>query len=226
MSAAHLRKTGLGLAGALGFLLLAFWFLVTPNNLLTRLFSAQISDPDARVVLGPYPSGDDLRMLKQHGVETVVSLLDPALPYERVLMDREEALAAQYRLRLLSFPMVSFFGRPVGDGYGANGTAAAEAVAHAGGKVYLHCYLGLHRTASVRRLLEARGLPTAPYRVREGEHSGEARLLANARVDFDEGRFREALGWLGQISRPGPDALALLDRIEGRAGNKGKEEAP
>ncbi len=54
------------------------WYvLITPNNPLTRLFQRQISDTDARIIIGPYPEDADFQLLQRAGVTTVVTLLNP-----------------------------------------------------------------------------------------------------------------------------------------------------
>jgi len=72
----------------------AWWVLITPGNPLTSLFRRQISDTRARIVIGPYPAERDFRLLKQNHVGRVVPLLDPAIPYEATLLEREHDPAA------------------------------------------------------------------------------------------------------------------------------------
>lgn len=67
-------------------------------------------DIAANTIIGPYPVESDFKRLSENGVETIVSLLDPALYYEKQLLDEETALAKQDRMRLLNFPMTSFLG--------------------------------------------------------------------------------------------------------------------
>jgi len=71
----------------------ACWVLLNPCDPLTRLFQREISDVDARIVIGPYPSEADFRLLKSNSVDLVVSLLDPVIPYEASLLQREQELA-------------------------------------------------------------------------------------------------------------------------------------
>jgi len=71
----------------------AWWALTTPDNPLTNLFTRHISDVRARIIIGPYPAESDFRLLKQNNVGLVVSLLDPAIPYEATLLEREKANA-------------------------------------------------------------------------------------------------------------------------------------
>lgn len=68
----------------------AWWILITPDNPLTSLFGRQNSDVMARIIIGPYPAESDFRLLKQNNVGLVVSLLDPAIPYEATLLEREK----------------------------------------------------------------------------------------------------------------------------------------
>lgn len=179
----------------------AFWILITPDNPLTNLFRREISDPNARVIIGPYPLEQDFRLLKSHQVTTVVSLLDPRLPYERVLLDQERERARQYQIQLLSFPMASIFGQRLGEDYDQHAAAAAEAIARETGKVYLHCYLGLHRIKAVENLLRARGTIIGPYLVRQAERTEHALLLERAQADYDAGRYRPALEKLEQLKQ-------------------------
>lgn len=72
----------------------AWRVLIVPDNHLTSLFRRQVSDVDARIVIGPYPVARDFRLLKQNYVGLVVSLLDPAIPYEATLFERESDPAA------------------------------------------------------------------------------------------------------------------------------------
>src|ERR1700730_17068985 len=93
--------SGLGIA--------SFWVLISPDNPVTQYFSAPVSVRDAKIIVGPYPREADFALLKRNGVTTIVSLLDPKLPFERVLLDRERTLAIQYGMTLLDFPMGSLF---------------------------------------------------------------------------------------------------------------------
>lgn len=178
---------------AIGIGSLAFWILISPGNPVTAFLSAPISIRDARVIVGPYPGSDDFAVLKRNGVTTVVSLLDPRLPYERVLVSRENELAAQNGMTLRDFPMGSFLGRRLGDDYAAQGRAAAHAVAMARGRVYLHSYLGVRRVAAVEALLGRTGEAAAVYSAHRGERTGDTELLGRAQSAYDAGDFKQAL---------------------------------
>jgi Flp pilus assembly protein TadD len=191
-------------------LLGAYLVLITPGNPFTHLFRAKISDTDAKVIVGPYPLEQDFKLLAQNGVTTAVSLLNPALPYEKTLLDQERVLAEKYGLKLLNFPMTSILGQKMGADYEKNREAAAEAIFQAEGKVYLHCYLGIHRAAQVKELAEAKGAKFGTYTVRgKGERSEAALALDEAEKAFAEKQYQTALQKLSRISSPEPNARLL-----------------
>jgi tetratricopeptide (TPR) repeat protein len=176
-----------------------WWILLNPDNPLTTLFRRQVSDVNARIVIGPYPAERDFRLLKQNNVGLVVSLLDPAIPYEATLLEREKALAAQYQLPLKNFPMSSIFGRKFGDHYEESASGAAAAIAGTTAKVYLHCYLGMHRIQAVRNQLAAKGIEAGTYAVRSGERDKASTLLDMAEAAYNGGKYRNAIDTLSKI---------------------------
>lgn len=203
------------LVGALGA-----WLVSSPQNWFTRLFQARIANFDARVVVGPYPSEDDFAALRANGVATDVSLLDPQLPYESGLLVREKALAAKYDITFVDFPMESFFGTRVGRDYDQEARLAAAYVEHTKGRVYVHCYLGMHRVRAVEALLTKAGTQTATYLLNHGSRSADSRLLDEAQADYDAGRYAYALKAEHGIGSPTIAARLLaawsfyhLDRI-------------
>ncbi len=181
---------------------LGAWVLFNPQNSFTHLFQARIADFDARVVVGPYPSEDDFAALRANGVDTDVSLLDPALPYERGLLGREKSLAAKYGIAFVNFPMESFFGTRFGRDYDHQAQAAAEYIAKSKGRVYVHCYLGMHRVRAVEDRLADIGTAYATYLLSRGTRSVNARLLDEAQADYDAGRYELALKAERGISSP------------------------
>lgn len=193
------------------FLLLcgaAFLMLISPGNPFTRLFRGKITATDARVIVGPYPLEADFHILQNHGVTTIVSLLDARLPYEKILLEREQVLAQKYGIAVQNFPMASVFGQPLDADREHRIKAAAEAVTRAPGKVYLHCYLGIHRAKNVSELARNMGATTDTYLVRQGERSQQARDLDQAQAEYDAGRYQEALHKLKQL--PQLDTRAQL----------------
>jgi len=171
----------------------AFWVLITPDNPLTQYFSAPVTVRDAKIIIGPYPREADFALLKRNGVTTVVSLLDPKLPFERVLLDREETLAAEYGMTFRDFPMGSLFNQHIAGDYETEARLAAKAVAGATGRVYLHCYLGMHRVGAVETLLAHTGQTTGVYTASHGMRSADANMLDQAQNAYDSGDYRQTL---------------------------------
>ncbi len=199
---------------------LGFWILITPSNLLIRSFRTAFSSPEARVITGPYPTEEDLATLKLHGVTTVVSLLDPQLPYEGVLLAREQDTVKARGMAFHNFPMASIFGHRLGNQYDQNADAAAAVIAKASGKVYVHCYLGIHRVRVVeQRLTVLTHIAIQHYLLREGERGRAQRLLDQAQAAFDQGRYQEVLDWVGRLSSPDVPANVLAGWAAYRMGN-------
>lgn len=181
----------------------AWYILITPSNPLTRLFQRQISDVNARIIIGPYPEDRDFELLKQNGVGLVVTLLNPEIPYEAALLEREKATAQRHGIELRSVPMSSILGQRFGDEYDRSASAAADAIASSSAKVYLHCYLGMHRIQVVRDLLAERGVEAGRYAIRAGERDEAAVALDAAEKASNEGRHQDALDQLSKIPAAG-----------------------
>lgn len=213
------RKRGLWALVILLFLGGAAWVVITPDNPFMRLFRLPITHVDARIITGPYPEEGDFIMLKKNGVTTIVTLLDPDLPYESVLLDREMALAKKYGMEMHNFPMISIFGSKFGANYDQNVAAATDAALQAKGKVYLHCYLGRHRVKSVESLLRSRQATTAKYALKEGERSADLALLDDAQAHYDGGRFSSALASLAGMKELDTPAKILKGWATYRTGD-------
>lgn len=190
------RAAVLGLALAC----LVMWVLVNPDNPITSYFSAPIAVRDARIIVGPYPKESDFQLLRKNGVTAIVSLLDPSLPYEHVLLDRERVLAAKYGMGFKNFPMSSILNHRLGSNFDRQARLAANAVSHTPGRLYLHCYLGMHRVSAVEALLASAGASTGEYLARHGERTPDALLLDEAQSQYDSGDFRKALRSLFNVS--------------------------
>lgn len=192
--------------------------LITPANPIMRIFRREISDIASNVIIGPYPVESDIKRLKDNGIVTIISLLDPNLPYENQLLKQEISLAKQYKLQLLNFPMASILGQKLGAYYENNAQAAADAIAKAKGKIYLHCYLGIHRVATVKDLLETRQIKVGHYTLQEGERNQQALHLDKAEKSYREGEDQQAKQHLDAIKKLSPAALLLYGWVDLRQG--------
>lgn len=188
------------------------WVLLHPASIFVQPWRAErAATPVDGVLLGPYPVEEDFVELKRRGVTTIISLLEPNVPYEKVLLDQERQLAARYGMTVQNFPMGSILGQKFGDSYAVNSKAAAEAALNANGVAYIHCYLGLHRARNVQGYLAAH--------VRTAQYSGsttsvDASDLDNehiAQTAFDAGDYQRSLEALAKI----PDKGLRAARLEG-----------
>ena len=189
----HNRKNWIfvGAAALLCLGLLGVWVLINPQNPFTGMFRSEISDTGGRVIRGPYPTAKDFKTISKAGVTTVVSLLDSRLPYEAHLLDQEREEAAKYGMKVLNFPMASVLGQRLGDDYKASVAAAADSIEQADGKVYLHCYLGVHRGRDVEKILIERGVTTGEYVM--GEKDSNAIIVDNAEILYERGDYASAI---------------------------------
>jgi hypothetical protein len=142
----------------------AVWLLLQPGNPVTSVFRAKMSSDALNVITGPYPTREDFRELDKRGVTAIVTLLDPSIPYERLLLDKEAENAHRHGIALFDFPMASIFGQPLGGYYETDANFAARTVEMLRGHtVYLHCYLGKHRLNHVREILAQHGAMPGAY---------------------------------------------------------------
>lgn len=203
--------------GALGFAA-GVWMLLHPAAFWLKPWRPEAEAVGSRFIFGPYPIERDFQALKAKGVTTIVSLLDSDLPYEMVLLGQEQALAEKYGMKVLNFPMASILGQSFGKDYVANSKAAAEAAIREPGIVYVHCYLGLHRAANVRKILEAHAR-TATYGGSLGaERSPDRLALDRASLANREQRFEDALREIASMQVKTLDAQLLEGWVNYRMG--------
>jgi tetratricopeptide (TPR) repeat protein len=192
------------LCGAFGI-----WVLLHPGSFVVKPWRAHETVVSSRYIFGPYPLEQDFGRLEDRGVTTIISLLDPAVPYESVLLGRERKQASRYGIRVLNFPMGSVLGQKFGDDYEANAQAAAQAAIDATGVVYIHCYLGLHRARIVQDALSRRA-PSERYLGSFAHGRSPDRLaLELANIAFGQRDYPRALNELRKIHALGYDAYVL-----------------
>ncbi len=144
-------------AGGVGYLI-----LLRPNSLLVRWAKADLPDQVATITIGPYPEEKDFERLKREKVKYVVSLLDPRIPYEKPMLERELTLGQRYGVTVKSFPLFpvdSMLNTEFFSGSLEEEKKAVAFLAHVDGRSYVHCYLGRHRALRVRDALLKSGVP-------------------------------------------------------------------
>lgn len=188
---------------------LAYFVLITPDNPIMRALRGEISDISSNVITGPYPVSSDFEKLKKNGVIKVVSLLDPAIPYEKSLLDQERVEAKRLQIEFVNYPMISILGHKMGVNYEKNAAAAADDIAASKGKVYVHCYLGIHRIMVVKKRLQEKNIKTARYMPKEGERDQLSIELDKAEQLYNQRYYKESRSVLDSVSKLSPAGKLL-----------------
>ena len=189
--------------------LLGYFVLITPENPIIRAFRGEISDVNSNIIIGPYPVTSDFEKLQKNGVNKIISLLDPAVPYEKSLLDRERLEAKRLQLEFVNYPMISILGHKMGANYDRNAAAAADDIAASTGKVYVHCYLGIHRAIVVKNLLEAKNIKIGRYLLKEGERDQLGIEMDKAEQLYNEGYYQESRNVLDSVTSLPPAGKML-----------------
>lgn len=193
-------------AGILGYLA-----LLCPGSALVGWARAAFPHRITMITFGPYPSAEQLRRFKRQGGMYVVSLLDPRLPYEKELLEREQEAASREGLILKDFPMASVFDHRIFSDYEEEERKAADYIKRLDGPVYVHCYLGKHRVLRVRDALLAAGVPSC-YWTPKGPRAEYWKLvnhLGEARRAFGDGNFPQVLSLLEPVTAKDVDVAYL-----------------
>jgi tetratricopeptide (TPR) repeat protein len=190
--------------GALGV-----WVLLHPASIFVQPWRAERTETASEdVLLGPYPVEADFVALKQRGVTTIISLLEPNVPYEKVLLEQERERAARHGMTVRNFPMGSILGQKFGNDYAKNSKAAAEAALGAEGVAYIHCYLGLHRARNVQTYLAA-SVRSATFAGTNATSDADLAAERRAKAAFDAGAYEGSLAILATITRKTPRVLRV-----------------
>lgn len=170
-----------GVPAALFFI--SLWFWLNPKLMIdTGMKTTAESSSWSEFVFGPYPEKDRLAALKAEGYTAVISLLSKAVvPFEPVLLSREEAAAKEAGIELIHIPMLPW----VSDNDHVE-AKLRELNKRGPGKYYVHCYLGKDRVNVFRRMLGAVAGPAAV----KGLDPASARTLKGVKK-FERGEITE-----------------------------------
>lgn len=201
--------TLIGLTVAAGFA--AYLILLNPGSIFVRWALAALPERITMISMGPYPEEKDFQRLKKERVKYIVSTLDPRLPYENQLIEREKANAGKYGMVLKVFPMASIFDQKIFPDYLEQQQRAVEFLKNIDAPAYLHCYLGKHRTLRVRNALVKAGVP---QRYLSGSGTNEQywdliNRLNDAQREFQKENFSGVLEILGSVTAMDADVANL-----------------
>jgi len=138
---------------------LVAFFLITHTSIFSQKFLPKPSvklyaaEDNTKVYVGEFPSEQDFKILKDKGVTSVVSLLDPTFQDESADLDKEKSAAKDNGMKFINFPMsadrrCSFI---IKDRHQAR--LASRYIQNDPGPVYLHANRDVHRTAQVQEYL-------------------------------------------------------------------------
>lgn len=132
------------------------WNLFQPDAFPISFVRGEAREAAPGVIVGPYPTDDELRLLKNNGVTEVVSLMHPESAVESALVAEEARLVASRGMRFMNFPM-DFKDMKGAESASSLARAVDRIRARGEAKLYVHCYLGRHRVALIEAAL--RGAP-------------------------------------------------------------------
>ena len=195
----------------LGGAMAAYFALLNPGSVWVRWAQAAFPARITMISFGPYPSAKELRHFARQGGRYDVSLLDPRLPYEKELIDREEREAKKNGLIFKDFPMASIFDHQVFNNYSQEEKKAVDFLKHLDGPAYVHCYLGKHRVVHVRDALRRAGVPASYWTPAgsETEYWDLVNRLSDARREFSRGNDGKVLEILKPIKVEDVDVAYL-----------------
>lgn len=144
-----------GLA-VLGFVAVAsfatFYFLLDTDLMVAVGEISEENVEGERFTYGSYPDATRIEELKDQGYDGVITLLNPDIPFESVLLRKELAYGEEAGIPVHSYPMLPWIS--------SNEAALGEIeklTADETKRFYIHCYLGKHRVDYVRQTLDGAG---------------------------------------------------------------------
>ncbi len=131
--------------------LLSYFDYFEPYLYPLKFFMGEVEVVNERVLIGPYPHYREMKRLKKrYGVSILVSLLNPKLPQERALLNREKKEAKKLGLKVYSFPL-GYFNLNSRENLLRVRELKKFLEKHPSEVIYIHCYLGRHRTGFVKK---------------------------------------------------------------------------
>ena len=128
-------------------------YYVAPEQFPISFMRGTVRQVDATIFLGPYPTEQELARLRRMGVTMVISLLDPAMPFETPLIDQEKIVVERHGMQFDNVPFSIFPALDTPENV-AKATNLAARVRSEPGVYYIHCYLGRHRTGFIEKIID------------------------------------------------------------------------
>ena len=149
---------GLGVLAALIVASFAtFYFLLDTDFMVALGEMNQENVEGERFTYGSYPDARKLEELKDEGYDGVITLLNPDIPFENVLLKQEFANGEEADIPVYSYPMLPWISENE-----RSLREIADLTTEDSKRFYIHCYLGKHRVDYVRQTLNGGADDPAP----------------------------------------------------------------
>lgn len=199
--------------GVLGFGLIAsvatFYFLLDADLMVAFGEMNQEEAWGERFTFGAYPDARKIEQLKDEGYDGVITLLNPKIPFERVLLKQELAAGEEADLPVHSYPMLPWISQNQESLRGIEELTAADETK----RYYVNCYLGKHRVDYVRQALsEATGEPAKVNQEPLPKSFERGRVIAFDNEEVILGPYPTEEEWFNFVIRRGvKEVISTLD---------------
>lgn len=126
-----------------------FYFLLDTDLMAALGQFGKGSEENEQLTFGPYPDVRQIEELKDEGYDGIITLLNPSIPFESVLLDQELQEGREAGIEIYSYPMLPWVSENEESLAGIQHLVAENE----DNRYYIHCYLGKHRVELVRREL-------------------------------------------------------------------------
>lgn len=172
-----------------------------------------------RFTFGPYPEEDVLKNLQEEGYDGIITLLNPALPIEKPLLDKETKSAEEVGLTVHSLPMLPW----VGDNSNSI-EKIKELISQDDKRYYVHCYLGRHRVDVVKQVVNEELGETIDVRFLQPTTLERGSLFYFAEDNILIGPYPTDEEWFTRIKRGGTEQIYSLLKKGSDSAWIGKEQ--
>jgi hypothetical protein len=147
---------GIGVLGALLVASFATFYLLLDTDFMVALGEMNEETVEGeRFTYGSYPDARKIEELKAEGYDGVITLLNPDIPFENVLLKQEITNGEGADMPVHSYPMLPWISQNEKPLRGIEDLTGDDTK-----RYYVHCYLGKHRVDYVRQMLNgAEGEP-------------------------------------------------------------------
>ena len=139
--------------GYLFALMSSYFSYIEPYLFPLRMVQGEARVVTENIIIGPYPREKDIEKLaKVNGVKVIISLLNPSLPFEGSLVNKEKEIVEKMGLEFYNVPL-TYLNLDSKENNLQLTKIRKIIEKHKGDKVYIHCYLGRHRVEFVAQRL-------------------------------------------------------------------------